>query len=58
MVSRTDARLIAEAAADCAEKASGWKVRALAAEEALRKMASEVYTPTPRPPNPSSLPTL
>lgn len=40
---RADAKLIAEAASTCADRALFWKERALAAEEALRKFAGEIY---------------
>lgn len=43
LVKRSDAKLIAEAAADCADKALCWKQRCLAAEEALSKLAGEIY---------------
>lgn len=39
----SDAKLIAEAACDLADKAALWKARALAAEEALSKFAGEIY---------------
>lgn len=41
--SKSDAKLIAETASDLADKALIWKARAIAAEEALRKFASEIY---------------
>lgn len=43
MVSREDAREIAEACVALADKALSWKARALAAEEALRRFAGEIY---------------
>ena len=42
-VSRADAKMIAETAADLADKVLHWKARALAAEDALSKFASEIY---------------
>lgn len=45
--SHHDARLIAEAAVDCADKAHYWKQRCLAAEEALSKFADEIYGQKP-----------
>ena len=44
-VSRADAKVIAETCADLADKVLYWKARALAAEEAERKFASEIYGP-------------
>lgn len=43
MIRRADAKLVAEAACDLAEKATNWKARALAAEEGLSKFAAEIY---------------
>lgn len=45
MVSRADAKMIAETCGDLADKVLHWKERALAAEEGLRKFASEIYQP-------------
>jgi len=45
-VSRADAKVIAETAADLADKVLHWKDRALRAEEAERKFASEIYART------------
>lgn len=42
-VKRADAKLIADLACDLADKATDWKERALAAEEALKKFAGEIY---------------
>jgi len=42
-VSRADAKVIAETAADLADKVLTWKQRALAAEDALSKFAGEIY---------------
>jgi hypothetical protein len=43
IITRSDAKIIAETACDLADKALHWKARALAAEEALSKFAGEVY---------------
>lgn len=40
---REDAKMIADLAVDLSVKAHQWKVRALAAEEALRVMAGALY---------------
>ncbi|ANC87297.1 hypothetical protein [Sphingomonas sp. NIC1] len=46
-IPRADAKLIAETCADLADKVLYWKDRALRAEEAERKFASEIYATTP-----------
>jgi hypothetical protein len=42
-ISKREARYIADAASECADKALYWKARAQAAEEALSKVAGETY---------------